>query len=418
MKKRFLVLLAILVALFSLTAVLVSQFAVKRSMEKLIMERAANRLSIIIWGFGATSLDVDLYSYVEFDYEVLSVRKDGFPVFQYGTARLDLESPGTRKLERGYGAYQYTLYVDFEAELDKYLGPVRSVIRITAVVYGLLFAAFGWLFIGMVADPIAALAGAMTKITSRNLRVRIPAPKRKDEVGQLITVFNAMLDDLAGTYERQAQFVEDMIHDIATPVQILEGYRQLIARHGKAGGLVDEFLSVSEIQLRRLRDMTFSLKTAIAAERVRRVERADAATITARNVAYYSELHPEVRFVSEIGEGLSLPVAPEDLERIEHILIDNALKYGREGGIIEVSLAPGELRVRDHGAGIAEEDRASVFERYRRGSGASGRSEGAGIGLAILKRFSEEYGFRIELESRPGEGCAFTLSFQDCPPAL
>lgn len=420
MKKRFLALLAIFLAVFSLTAVIVSQFAVRKSMEKLIMERAANRLSIMVWGFGTTAQDVDLYSYVEFDYEVLSIKKSGFPIFQYGTARLDLDSPALRRLERSYGSYDYTLYVDFEAELAKYLSPVKTVIRITAAVYSLLFAVFGWLFISMVADPITALAEGMKRITARNLRVRIPPPRRDDEIRQLVVIFNALLDDIAGTYERQAQFAEDTIHDIATPVQILEGYRQLIERHGKDAKIVDEYLDVSKIQLARLRDMIGSLKAAQAAERRRRVESADATMITERNVAYYRKLHPDIAFEAEIDRDVILPVAPEDLERIENILIDNAIKYGRpldgSGGRIELRLRGNEFYIRDHGMGVAEEDVEAIFERYRRGTNVSGISEGGGIGLAILRRFSEEYGFRIRTENHPGEGCAFTLSFQDRPP--
>ncbi len=408
-------LLVILLAIVSLATVLVSNYATGRSLEKLIMERAANRLSIVVWGFSATSADVDLYSYVEFDYEVLSISKSGFPVFQYGTATLDPTGPGIRRIDRRSGSYDFSLFINFRAEFDKYMEPIRMTIRIIAAVYAILFAIFGWIFVGIVADPIARLAQAMVKITSRNLRVRIPLPGRKDEIRQLIGTFNTMMDDIAGTYERQVQFVEDMTHDIATPVQILEGYRQLIERHGVSPGLVDEYLEASKVQLARLRDMTVSFKNALAAERLRRVEWADASTITRRNTVYYRELHPEIAFIADIGRDISLPVAPEDLERIEHILVDNAVKYGREGGRIEIDLRPGEFSVRDFGMGIPEAETEAIFERYHRAPAAAHRGSGSGIGLAILKRFSEEYGFGISLESKPGEGSTFTLRFRDPP---
>lgn len=413
MKRHFLLLLLALVALVSLVAGLVSSFATKRSMEKLIMERAANRLSIIVWGFNATSSNVDLYSYIEFDYEVLTVSKNGFPVLQYGTAVINPSDTGLRRIDRKSGSYDFSLTIKFDAEIAKYLGPVRVAINLSAAIYTALFAIFGWIFIGIVANPVSRLADAMVKITSRNLRVRIPLPRRNDEIRQLIGTFNAMMDDIAETYERQVQFVEDISHDIVTPVQILEGYRQLIERHGEDPKLVAEFLKASKVQLARLRDMTSSLNVALAQERRRRVERAEASAITERNVVYYRELHPDLVFEARIAPEVNLPVAPEDLERIEHILIDNAVKYGRGGEKIEIILKPEEFTVRDHGIGIPEKETKAIFERYYRTSEACRKGEGSGIGLAILRRFSEEYGFKISLATKLGEGSAFTLRFQD-----
>jgi signal transduction histidine kinase len=349
--------------------------------------------------------------YVDFNHEVLSIAKGSVQIFQYGTARLNLSSPAVQRIARTFGAYDFTLYLDSDAEVAENLRPLRFIIAVTAAIYAVLFAIFGWIFIGMVANPIANLAASMVKITSRNLSVRISVPRRKDEISQLIITFNTMLDDIATTYERQARFVESMTHDIVTPVQILEGYRQLIDRHGKSPELVDEYLEVSKVQLGRLKDMTNSLKAALVEEKRRRVQFADASGLTARNIAYYRDIFPSIIFEDDVEEGVALPIAPEDLERIENILIDNAVKYGSDGGRIEIALRADEFRVRDFGVGIPSEDLDTVFERYLRGPGAAARCEGAGMGLAILKDFSEEYGFKIELSSRQGEGCAFTLHF-------
>jgi signal transduction histidine kinase len=409
MKKRFLFMLVAIVIIMSVASIFLSLYAVKGGVERLIFERANNRLSIIILGFNATASDVDIYSYVDFDSEVISIKKGAFSVFQYGTARLDLDSPSVKKIERIAGSYDFSLYVDFGVEVANYLNPFRLMIAITAAIYAALFAVSGWLFIGMVVDPIARLAASMSTITSHNLRARVPVGRRKDEIRQLIITFNTMLDEIAETYDRQARFVEDMTHDIVTPVQILEGYRQLIERHGKSPQLIDEFLEVSKVQLGRLMDMTISLKAALAAEKRRHVEFTDASKITARNVVYYRELFPDLIFEAQIEENVILPIDSPDLERIENILIDNAVKYGRNGGRVEVRLHEGELIVRDFGTGIKDSDR--TFQRYRRGTEAEKRYQGAGMGLSIVKGFSEEYGFKVELENRVGEGCTFTLRF-------
>jgi two-component system, OmpR family, sensor histidine kinase MtrB len=196
-----------------------------------------------------------------------------------------------------------------------------------------------------------------------------------------------------------------------TPVQILEGFRQLIERHGKRDSLVDEYLDVSKTELGRLKAMTGALKALTAAEKRRSATTSDATGITERIVKYYRELFPDLKFEASIEQCVEFRLDPVDLERIENILIDNAVKYGGSGGVVDIRLGKREFSVQDAGPGIAPEEREAVFERYRRGPGAEARGEGSGIGLAILKRFAEEYGFEIRLDNAPGGGSLFRLLF-------
>lgn len=422
MKRRFFIALLAIIALSAGASIAISELAVGRNVQKLILERAGDRLSLITWSFGATAADVDIYSYVDFDHEVLTVRKGKILIFQYGTAMLDFEGKGTKALSRRAGSYEITLYIDLVTAKAKYMELVRTPISIATMIFSLLFGIFGWILLHSAVDPIVRLASSMAHITSRNLQTRVPVPRRKDEFRQLIATFNALLDEIQGTYERQAQFVDDMTHDIVTPVQILEGYRQLIERHGRIGNLVDEYLDVSKDQLGRLKSMVASLKAMIASEKRRNVERADASAVTERTVRYYRELFPAILFEAEIEPGVILPVREDDLERMENILLDNAVKYGTDGegrGEVSVTLRSGELSVRDRGRGIDADERESIFVRRYRGQETSSRTEGAGLGLSILKKFAEEYGFRILLDSTVGQGAEFVLSFtrnDDGPP--
>lgn len=411
MKKRFLAILAVVICIMSAVTFVLSYFAAKGSIEQLVLERAHTRLSIIVQGFSSIANDIDIYSYIVFPHESISIKKGALSVFQYGTSRLDENSPRVKKIETRKGDYDFVLYVDLDAEVSGYIAPFRQIIAITVVLYAVIFAASGIIFINTVVGPISSLAASMAKITSQNLRERIPVPKKKDEIGQLVRTFNSMLDEIEGTYTRLKTFVDDMTHDIVTPVQILEGYRQLIERHGKNEKIIDEYLDVSKVQLFRLKEMTSSLKAAFLVEKRRRVEFADASEITSRNVAYYRELYPTIHFDASIEKSVRLPIEAMDLERIENILIDNAVKHGGEGGRIEILLKRNELVVRDFGRGIAEP--ALAFERSKRGEDSEKHTEGAGIGLSIVKRFSEEYGFTLELESRPGAGASFILRFPE-----
>jgi signal transduction histidine kinase len=411
MKKRFLIVLALVTLLMAFVTFFLSNFAVQRITEQLILEKANTRLSIIVQGFNNVSNDVDIYSYIVFPYENVSIRKGELVVFQYGTSALNQDSTEVRKLQTMRGGYDFVLFIDLGREVTNYLSPFRRIILICIVLNAVIFAIAGMLFINTVVHPIENLAKSMTKITSNNLRERIEVPARKDEVSQLIVTFNTMLDEIEGTYERLKTFVDDMMHDLVTPVQILEGYRQLIERHGKDRRIIDEFLEVSKVQLFRLKEMTTSLKAAFLVEKRRHVEYASASEITKRNVTYFRDLYPDIHFNASIQEDVILPIEPMDLERIENILIDNAVRYGRDGGIISIELTGSVFSIEDFGAvimdALPEAPNASAKVPTRDGS------EGAGIGLKIVRRFSEEYGFRLDVQTRPGKGSRFALVFPD-----
>ncbi len=409
MKRRFFVILTIVICLMSAITFALSYFSAKESIERLVLERANTRFSIIVQGFSNIANDIDIYSYVNFPHENISIRKGSLIVFQYGTSKLDLDSPKIRKIEIAKGDYEFALYIDLQAEVSNYLSPFWRIIVINMILYAIVFAFAGAMFINTVVEPISSLATSMAKITSNNLHNRIASPKRKDEISQLIETFNSMLDEIEGTYKRLKTFVDDMIHDIVTPVQILEGYRQLIEIHGKNPKIIDEYLEVSKIQLFRLKEMTTSLKAAFLVEKRRRVEFADASEITIRNVAYYRDLYPTIQFDAFIKKGVRLPIESMDLERIENILIDNAVKHGYEGSRIEIWLMEDELMVKDFGKGI--DNPASAFDRSKKSEDSINRNEGAGIGLSIIKRFSEEYGFTIDLKTKPGAGCQILIKF-------
>jgi signal transduction histidine kinase len=94
-------------------------------------------------------------------------------------------------------------------------------------------------------------------------------------------------------------------------------------------------------------------------------------------------------------------------------LAQNAVQHTREGDPIEIGSTcddhEARLWVADSGPGIAARDQERVFERFARASARARRSEGAGLGLAIVRAIAEAHGGRVELESRIGHGATFTL---------
>jgi two-component system sensor histidine kinase MprB len=97
------------------------------------------------------------------------------------------------------------------------------------------------------------------------------------------------------------------------------------------------------------------------------------------------------------------------MERAVWNLLENAGKWSGDGGSVEVSLVAGELEVRDHGPGFADEDRPLVFDRFYR-SDAARAMPGAGLGLAIVREVAEAHGGTVEADNAEGGGARLRLS--------
>jgi signal transduction histidine kinase len=111
---------------------------------------------------------------------------------------------------------------------------------------------------------------------------------------------------------------------------------------------------------------------------------------------------------------------PVMLDRILRNLLDNAVKYTAAGSIsVQLAEYPQTLSisVRDTGVGISEADRERIFEEYFQASNpARDRARGLGLGLAIVKRLCDLLGQRIEVDSAPGRGSAFTITLERAEP--
>ena len=116
--------------------------------------------------------------------------------------------------------------------------------------------------------------------------------------------------------------------------------------------------------------------------------------------------------VSWATDGLEPTIVDGYRDRMERAvwnLLENAGKWSGDGGSVEVSLIDGELRVRDHGPGFAEEDRPLVFDRFYR-SAAARSMPGAGLGLAIVREVAEAHGGTVEAENAEDGGALVRLS--------
>jgi len=257
--------------------------------------------------------------------------------------------------------------------------------------------------------PVRRLTGAAERVAkTRDPSERVPESGR-GELARLGSSFNTMLAALEDALETQRQFVADASHELRTPLTSMQTNIEVLKQQERLapdarGRLFDDLqreahemrdLIAGLLELARGEDPTLERQTVQLDELV--------SSVVERARARYPRLTFDERLEPATIEGI-----PDRIERAIWNLLENAGKWSESGSTVEITLANGEVRVRDHGPGIAPDDRERVFDRFYRA--ASARSQpGSGLGLAIVREVAEAHGGSVTAEEAPGGGALLRL---------
>ena len=295
-------------------------------------------------------------------------------------------------------------------ERDEVVAGIRVVLLVSLGV--LLLASFAaWLAAGRVLAPLRELKTTALAITETDLTRRIDV-QGDDELADLGHAFNAMLDRLESAFRSQRAFVNDASHELRTPITIVRGHLELM---GDDPGERRETLALVMDELDRMSRFVDDLLLLARAERgdFLAPERFDL-----RELA--GELEAKARGLAERDWRVERPDRPvtlvADRQRLTQAVMNlagNAAQHSGAGDRITIGAAAdgraARLWVADSGPGIAARDRDRIFERFARGGDGPRRSDGAGLGLAIVRAIAEAHGGRVELDTAAGRGSTFTL---------
>jgi heavy metal sensor kinase len=274
--------------------------------------------------------------------------------------------------------------------------------------------------------PVAQLHRQAARITADRLDRRLPVANPGDELGRLARIINDMIARLERSFAEVRRFTADASHELRTPLTALRTEVEVALSKAAPGDDAELLGSVLE-ECDRLTRLTEQLLT--LAREDARAGRQDRRPVDL--AALLGRVAETMRPLAEAG-GLRLRVEGAKplmihgdevrLRQVFYNLLDNAIKYTPEGGIIDVCLdRRGEeavVAVRDTGAGIPAEHLPHVFERfYRVDKGRSRARGGTGLGLSIAQSIVAAHGGRIELASTPGRGttCTVTLPAETEP---
>jgi signal transduction histidine kinase len=269
-----------------------------------------------------------------------------------------------------------------------------------------------------VLKPIAEMTEAAAALSANNLSNRINIAGTKNELKDLATVINGMLDRIERSYNSQKQFVSDASHELRTPIAVIQGYASMLERWGKTDkAVLDEGIAA-------ISQETASMKELV--ERLLFLARHDKKTLMLEMEVFdpaeiMSSVHRDAKLLSSAHEFELSPLTHCSvngdkgmLKQLMRILVDNAIKYTPPGGKITLGMSrEGSecvLSVRDTGQGISADEMPRIFARFYRSDNArKAQSSGHGLGLSIARIIVVAHGGKMTVRSKEGVGTTFRV---------
>jgi signal transduction histidine kinase len=317
--------------------------------------------------------------------------------------------------------------VDVPAEqLGRALGDAArsEVLRAGLIAFPLVVTAaavLSWLIAGRVLRPLRQVTATARRLSAESLGERIGLRGRRDELAELASVFDAMLDRLQGAFDAQQRFSANASHELRTPLSVIRTEIDVT--------LADP--AADEAELRRMaevvRDATRRADQLIAGLLL--LARSESGPAVSHPVDLAELVVPTLAAVRSpaLSRRLRMNVQacpartvgdPALLERVVGNLMENAVRHNVDGGWIEVATGGGppgtaELRVASSGAVVAPERVEELFEPFRRGvpdrTAATSGTAGSGLGLSIVRAVVTAHGGTVHGEAVAGGGLAVTV---------
>jgi len=282
---------------------------------------------------------------------------------------------------------------------------------------------FGIFLTNITLSPINKMIDAMNKINAKDLKMKINLPDSKDEVLKLANTFNDMTDRLENSFTAQKRLIEDLSHDLKTPLAIMKGEIEVALKRKRK---VTEYVEIFNSALVEINKLTKMIEGLLLISRF-------------ESGISQSELNPinVTEIISDLIDNITILAEPRGINvafektgdkyiygeqtQIRNLflnLLDNAVKYNVDNGSLSVSIGDEDgfvkIVVADGGIGVKEEDLPYIFSRYYRIMKSQDKKfSGFGIGLNIVKSIVDYHKGTIEVKSKVGLGTTFIVKLPE-----
>ena len=267
--------------------------------------------------------------------------------------------------------------------------------------------------------PIRDITSMAETLSESNLSNRINIAGTKNELKDLATVINRMLDRIERSYNSQKQFVSDASHELRTPISVIRGYTDMLKRWGKDDPeILDEGITAISQETESMKDLVESLLFLARHDKktlMMEMSSFDPSELIREIQKEETMVHQEYHFDTARMDSLTINADRNMMKQVLRILCDNAVKYSGAGSTVTLSCTKEAgggccLSVKDEGQGISQEELPKIFERfYRSDKARQSETGGHGLGLSIARIIVVAHKGKLRVRSKPGCGSIFSI---------
>lgn len=266
-------------------------------------------------------------------------------------------------------------------------------------------------------DPITQLGAAMKEVADGNFQITAQCSSKLKEVNDIYASFNLMVQELAATETLQTDFISSISHEFKTPINAIEGYASLLQDHQQSteeqqiyiekilynthrlSALTGNILLLSKINNQTIKPQRTGFRLD---EQIRQAIVALEQKWTAKDIDFDVELD-KIQYSGY--ESL--------LSHVWSNLIDNAIKFDPQGGMIALRLRQSGdcavFTIDDNGPGVPPQEQERIFHKFYQVDN-SREVSGNGLGLALVRQIVSFSGGTVAVENLPEAGCRFTVT--------
>jgi heavy metal sensor kinase len=307
---------------------------------------------------------------------------------------------------------------------SRFIEAFKKIFFATMTLLILVAAAVGWFMARRAVSGVEAVTRTARKISEGSFQERVPVKATDDEIDQLATTFNQMLDRIQVLVTEIKEMNDNIAHDLRSPIARIRGFAEVTLTTGKSPADFEAMAASTIEECDRLLDMINTMlvisKTEAGVEKVSH-DKVDIAALIGNACELFEPLAEEknVALRYHAPEKTKVSGDARMLQRMLANLVDNAVKYTPPGGEVEISLSESEkkdvtIAICDTGIGISENDLSHVFERFYR-CDRSRSQPGTGLGLSLARAIARAHGGDITVTSALDRGSTFTITLPQVP---
>lgn len=307
-------------------------------------------------------------------------------------------------------------YIVSLQDIDRQLVFIYAIVALVAAFIILLVITSGAFFIRSIINPVKKINETAERIANGDFDVSIEKYKYNDEIGQLCDTINHMAHEISESEQLKNEFISTVSHELRTPLTAIKGWGETIRSSDGDKEITEKGINVIVKESERLTELVEELLDFSRMENGKmslKISRIDIVKELSDVIDAIQERaeRDNIEIISDISAGhIYINADGNRLKQVFVNIIDNAIKYGKKGGFVKISLKRLnnniQITVEDNGCGISKNDLPKIKQKFFK---ANNSARGSGIGLAVSDEIIALHNGELNFDSVLGEGTVVTI---------